>query len=174
MCILQSHLLGQLFSFVRVVWVHLFLEPLHWLLLWPWCILICNFVVDPVTVTSASFAVFFQWMPVLAVDLDRFTERCRLSGTFICHVWIDFEVSIRIAAFLDTFGQARVFRTCLVVQVDRSDVALGATTVRLNCHSKAWTVATPPVQYFSPVQSSASPWWDSSSSSSHGPEAEEG
>ena len=85
-------------------------------------------------------------MPVLPVDLDRFTERCRLSGSFICNVWINFEVSIRITAFLDTFAQARVFRTCLVVQVDRRDVALGATTVRLNCHSKAWTVATPPVQ----------------------------
>ena len=114
------------------------------------------FVWIPFTVTILHFSL--QWMPVLAVDLDRFTERCRLSGSFICNVWINFEVSIRIAAFLDTFAQARVFRTCLVVQVDRSNMALGATTIRLQCHSKAWTVATPPVQYFSPVQSSASPW----------------
>ena len=55
----------------------------------------------------------------------------------------------------------RLYITCLVIQVDRSDVALGATAIRTQCpRSCAWTVATPPVQAFSAVASSASPWWD--------------
>ena len=105
------------------------------------------------------------------MNLDRFTERCRLSGFFISEIWISFEVSIRIVAYLDTFAQARVFLTCLVVQVDRSDVALGATSIRLNCE-QAWTVATPPVQAY--ALPAASIWDGFSSSDSHGTEAEEG
>lgn len=102
-------------------------------------------------------------MPRLPVDLDRFALRCRLSGTFGCDIWLYFEIAIRIATYLDTFAVTRLFITCLVIQVDRSDVALGATAIRLKCpRSCAWTVATPPVQVVVAVSSSASPWWDSS------------
>ena len=102
-------------------------------------------------------------MPRLPVDLDRFSERCHCSGAFVCHVWIRFEISILVASYLDTFSVTRLFISCLVIQVDRSDVALGSTSLRLQCQSQPWTVPTPPVQAFSPVASSASPWWDSSS-----------
>ena len=112
-------------------------------------------------------------MPIVSVDLERFTERCRLSGFFIRDIWINFAVSSRIIANLDTFTQARVFLTCLVVQVDRSDVALGATSIRLQCVHQAWTVATPPVQAFhTPIVQHT--FWSASSSSSHGSEAQEG
>ena len=166
LCILQSHLPGLSYSFTLQ---HPLSEPLHWLLLWPRVGIFCHLGVDPFTVTLQLY-----FMPIVSVDLERFTERCRLSGFFISEIWLGFEVSIRIIAFLDTFTQARVFLTCLVVQVDRSDVALGATSIRLQCAQLPWTVATPPVQAYHPVSSSASPWWDSSSSSDHGPEAQEG
>ena len=114
---------------------------------------------------------FCLYMPRLPVDLDRFTQRCHLSGTFVNHIWINFEIAIIVAVYLDTHTVHRLFFSCLVIQVDRSDVALGATSIRLNCHSQPWTVPTPPLQHFSPVASSASPWWDSSS---NGSEAQEG
>ena len=50
--------------------------------------------------------------------------------------------------------------TCVVVQVDHSDVALGATSIRLHCAQLPWTVATPPIQAYHPISSSASSWWD--------------
>ena len=90
-------------------------------------------------------------------------------------IWIRFDIAIIIAACLDTFGQTRLYLSCLVIQVDRSDIALGATSVILQCQSQRWTVPTPPVQVVHRPESSASPWWGSSESS-HGvrAEAEEG
>ena len=114
---------------------------------------------------SASF------VPRLPVDLDRFSQRCHESSAFVNDIWIRFDVAVIFAAFLDTFSQTRVCLTCLVIQVDRSDIALGATAVRLQCQSQRWSVPTPPVQVVRRSVSSASPWWDSSDSS-HGDGAE--
>ena len=57
--------------------------------------------------------------------------------------------------YLDSFAQTRLFISCLVIQVDRTDVALGATSIRLQCHSQPWTVPTPPLQSFSLPSSSS-------------------
>ena len=121
------------------------------------------------------FSVSVHFMPRLPVDLDRFSRRCHESSAFVRDIWLYFDIAIIIAAHLDTFGQTRLYLSCLVIQVDRSDVALGATSVILRCQSQRWTVATPPVQVVHRPVSSASPWWDSSDSS-HGvrSEAEEG
>ena len=91
----------------------------------------------------------------LPVDLERFTQRLHPSGIFVRDIWINFEVSILIAAYLDSFSQTRLFISCLVIQVDRTDVALGATSIRLQCHSQPWTVPTPPLQSFSLTSSSS-------------------
>ena len=136
LCILQSDLPGLSYSFILH---HQFSELLQRLLLWPRFGIFCHCGVDPFTVICSCI-----FMPIVAVDLERFTERCRFSGFFICDIWINFEVSTRIIAYLDTFTQARVFLTCLVIQVDRSDVALGAISIRLQCPQQAWTVAPPP------------------------------
>ena len=91
----------------------------------------------------------------LPVDLERFTQRLHPSGIFVRDIWINFEVSILIAAYLDSFSQTRLFISCLVIQVDRTDVALGATSIRLQCHSQPWAVPTPPLQSFSVTSSSS-------------------
>ena len=52
--------------------------------------------------------------------------------------------------------------------------ATRSTSVRLHCIGQAWTVATPPLQAFSVVHSTASPWWSSDSGFDDGPEAQEG
>ena len=107
----------------------------------------------------------------LLVDLDRFILRCQLSGRFVTDVWVQFAVSTTVVAFLDTHSQIHILRSCIVIYVDRSEVALGATSIREQCINKAWTVATPPLQAYSVPQSSASPWWDSDSSQDDGAEA---
>ena len=76
----------------------------------------------------------------LPVDLERFPQWLHFSGIFVRDIWINFEVSILITAYLDNFSQTRLFISCLVIQVDRTDVALGATSIRLQCHSQPWIV----------------------------------
>ena len=106
----------------------------------------------------------------LLVDLNRFILRCQHSGHFVRDVWVQFAISTTVVAFLDTHSQIRVLRSCIVIYVDRSEVALGATSIRERCIAKAWTVATPPLQAHSVAPSSATIWWDSDSES-NGPEA---
>lgn len=106
----------------------------------------------------------------LLVDLNRFILRCQHSGHFVTDVWVQFAISTTVVAFLDTHSQIRVLRSCIVIYVDRSEVALGATSIRERCIAKAWTVATPPLQAHSVPPSAATPWWDSDSESD-GPEA---
>ena len=113
-------------------------------------------------------------MPNFLVDLERFILRCRHSGHFVRDIWVQFAVSTTVVAFLDTHSQIRVLRSCIVVYVDRSEVALGSTSVRLHCIDQAWTVATPPLQAFSAAHSTTSSWWSSDSGFDDGPEAQEG
>ena len=113
-------------------------------------------------------------MPNFLVDLERFILRCRHSGHFVRDIWVQFAVSTTVVAFLDTHSQIRVLRSCIVVYVDRSEVALGSTSVRLRCIDQASTVATPPLQAFSAAHSTTSSWWSSDSGFDDGPEAQEG
>ena len=47
--------------------------------------------------------------------------------------------------FFDTFTQVRLSFTCVVILVDRSEVALASTEWRLGLALSSWTVPTPPV-----------------------------
>ena len=89
-------------------------------------------------------------MPRIVCDLARFTAGFQNSGPFVAELWCWFSVSTTIVAYLDTFTQHRLLRACLVLQVDRTDVALGSTEVRLRINLDSWSVQTPPVQAFVP------------------------
>lgn len=69
---------------------------------------------------------------VLLCDLERFTNGYRISGPFVSELWLSFEISITLIAFLDTFSQARLHLSCVVLQVDRTEIGLGATEKRLS------------------------------------------
>ena len=99
---------------------------------------------------------------VLACDLARFTQGCRASGPLLADLWCFFDISIGVIAYLDTFSHFRLLQCCLVLYVDRTDVALGATALRLGIHLQSWGVPTPPVQI---VAVPAATVWDESSDS---------
>ena len=84
----------------------------------------------------------------LVCDLARFTYCCNHSGTFVAELWCFFAISTGVVVYLDTFSQHRLLRTCIVLQVDRTDVALGATEIRLGLRLSSWGVPTLPVQAF--------------------------
>lgn len=90
---------------------------------------------------------------VLVCDLERFTNGLHISGPFVSEIWCAYDISVIVTAFLDTFSQARLLLSCVVLQVDRSDVALSVTALRLHIALSSWGVPTPPVQaYLPPAQ----------------------
>ena len=89
---------------------------------------------------------FSPLMPRLLCDLERFTNGYRISGPFVSELWLSFEISVTLIAFLDTFSQARLHLCCVVLQVDRTEIGLGATEKRLQIQLESWGVPTPPVQ----------------------------
>ena len=95
-------------------------------------------------------------MPSSAVpcDLQRFTQAVDHSGTFVRNLWIQFAVSVQVFAFLHPADHLQCSFTCVVLQVDRWEVALGATEVRLGLNLSSWSVPTPPVQAYSLISSS--------------------
>ena len=99
----------------------------------------------------------------LVCDLARFTQGCRNCGALISDLWLFFTISTGVFAFLDTHSQYRFLQCCIVVYVDRSEVALGATELRLNFQLLSWGVPTPPVQAVAPQLDNA---WDDFSLSS--------
>ena len=105
---------------------------------------------------------------VLLCDLERFTNGDRISGPFVSELWLSFEISTTLIAFLDTFSQARLHLSCVVLQVDRTEIGLGATEKRLHINLESWGVPTPPVQpCLSPVQTVGTSSWSSSSFDGH-------
>ena len=82
-------------------------------------------------------------MPRLLCDLERFTNGYRISGPFVSELWLSFEISVTLIAFLDTFSQARLHLCCVVLQVDRTEIGLGATEKRLQIQLESWGVPTP-------------------------------
>ena len=93
----------------------------------------------------------------LVCDLARFTQGCRNCGALISDLWLFFTISTGVFAFLDTHSQYRFLQCGIVVYVDRSEVALGATELRLNFQLLSWGVPTPPVQAVAPQLDNA---WD--------------
>ena len=83
-----------------------------------------------------------QCMVQLSVDLERFTQRLHFSG-ILC---VTFGSTSR--CLFSLLHISLLFISCLLIQVDRTDVALGATSIRLQCHSQPWTVPTPLLQSF--------------------------
>lgn len=71
------------------------------------------------------------------------------SCAFLDLIWRQFEISLRVYAFLDTFVQVRLSVTCVVILVDRSEVALASTEWRLGLALSSWTVPTPGLAAFS-------------------------
>ena len=71
------------------------------------------------------------------------------SCAFLDLIWRQFEISLRVYAFLDTFAQVRLSVTCVVILVDRSEVALASTEWRLGLALSSWTVPTPGLAAFS-------------------------
>ena len=116
-----------------------------WLPRWPGCCCHLNSGLDPFTLSAFTVCACYSCQWIWNDSHSGFNSVVILCVTF----GSSFEVSILIAAYLDSFSQTRLFISCLVIQVDRTDVALGATSIRLQCHSQPWTVPTPPLQSFS-------------------------
>ena len=85
----------------------------------------------------------------LYVDLGRFTGAVDRAVPFTRCVWFYFTISTRVFTFLDPGDQIRCSLTCVVIQVDRIEVALGATELRLELALSSWSVPTPPLAAFS-------------------------
>ena len=86
--------------------------------------------------------------PRLHCDLQRFTQAVNRSGDFVQHLWIQFAVSVHVVSFLHSSDQQCCFATCLVIYIDRAELALGATEIREGLNLSSWSVPTPPVQVF--------------------------
>ena len=81
---------------------------------------------------------------VLVCPLARFLNGYN-SCSFLDLLWRRFAISLRVYGFFDTFTQVRLSFTCVVILVDRSEVALASTEWRLGLALSSWTVPTPPV-----------------------------
>ena len=91
---------------------------------------------------------------VIPCPLERFLQgynRC----PFLDCIWRQCVINLRVFAFLDTFSVHRFSHTCVVILVDRAEVALAATDWRLGLELSAWSVPTPPVASYSSVSVSS-------------------
>ena len=92
----------------------------------------------------------------LHCDLARFQQSVQSSG-FIARFWYQFEFKVQVAVFLTPTELIRVHLVNIAIFIDRSDVALGATSLLIGYQGSAWTVPTPPVAHHSqPVRSATS------------------
>ena len=110
-----------------------------------WCSALASFVVRFRCYTFCCGSVAW-WMPSLVCPLDRFTAAVNQAPPFIHRLWIQFTPSIVIFTFLQPIDHCFLALTCIVVYVDRAEVALGATELRLGWDLSSWSVPTPPVQ----------------------------
>ena len=85
---------------------------------------------------------------VIPCPLERFLQGYN-SCPFLDCIWRQFVINLRVFAFLDTFSVHRFSHTCVVILVDRAEVALAATDWRLGLELSAWSVPTPPVASYS-------------------------
>ena len=93
----------------------------------------------------------------LTCDLARFTQGCQACGPLVSELWCFFAISTSVIAYLDTYSHFRWLQCCIVVYIDRTDVALGATELRLGIQLPSWGVPTPPVQA---IAAQAATVWD--------------
>ena len=87
--------------------------------------------------------------PRLICTLERFTASFGQS-VFLTLIAANVGALARVVACLETFFI--LSRSCIATFVDRPDVALMVTELRLNLSEpmSAWTVPTPPLQVFGP------------------------
>ena len=91
--------------------------------------------------------------PALICSLDRFTASFRCS---LFLEWVATQCSLlaRVVDFLDGRQFFLLTRCCIAIFVDRPDVALMLTELRLNLSEplSSWTVPTPPLQAMTDAQ----------------------
>lgn len=82
-------------------------------------------------------------------SLERFCHGF-WSSSFMDDVWRGHQNQIIIFAYLASHDQFRFSHCCVIMAVDRPDIALAANLHRLNLGSEIsyWTVPTPPVAAF--------------------------
>ena len=91
--------------------------------------------------------------PALVCSLDRFTVSFRCS-LFLELVATQCSLLARVVDYLDGRQFFLLTRCCIAVFVDRPDVALMLTEMRLNLSEpmSSWTVPTPPLQVMAVAQ----------------------
>ena len=94
-------------------------------------------------------------------SLERFLQCNQQIALPILHVPNWYFIQALILAHLTPAEGLRLVQSCIVLLIDRSDLFLQATAIRINyCHS-AWTVPTPPLQLqLQPVQPGQGGVWD--------------
>ena len=84
---------------------------------------------------------------------------------FFLHVPEWFGIQANILAYLTPAQGQRLLRTCLQLLIDRQDLLLTATAIRIHYTGSNFTVATPPLQIvLAPVVFGQGGVWDLSSS----------
>ena len=81
----------------------------------------------------------------LTCDLERFCRQCDLLHP----IWNSFNFKCTLFMFLDVFEQQRLAHSCVVILVDRSELALFATYLKLDpsVDMSTFSVRTPPVAF---------------------------
>ena len=89
--------------------------------------------------------------PRLVCALDRFTASFGQS-VFLHLIAADVGALARVVDYLETKQFFVLCQSCIATFVDRPDVALVVTELRLNLSEpmSTWTVPTPPLQAFEP------------------------
>lgn len=84
------------------------------------------------------------------ISLDRLTL-CNRQTQFLLHIPDWFCIQEVLFSSLTPAEGHRLLRSCLVLYVDRKDLFLSATAIRLKYSASGFSVRTPPLQPFVPV-----------------------
>ena len=98
----------------------------------------------------------------MIITLERISH-CNHQERFLCAVPDWFDIQTRIFSALTPLESFRISHSCIVLYIDRRDLLLAATAVRIHYSGSGWSVATPPVQlYLQPALGQGGVWGDSS------------
>ena len=94
-------------------------------------------------------------------SLQRFTECNPQQALVLLHVPNWTSIQALILAYLTPSEGLRLLQSCIQLLIDRSDLFLEATAIRICYTGSAWTVPTPPLQVILPlVQPGQGGVWD--------------
>ena len=87
---------------------------------------------------------------MLEISLDRLAQ-CNRQERFLLNIpdWFCVQ-EVLVSALTPSEGHL-LLRTCLALYVDRRDLFLSATAIRINYAHSGFSVRTPPLQHFIPV-----------------------